>query len=39
MILQNNLNDIIKFKIGSNKYIHLESTQECNISIENSIKV
>lgn len=34
MIIQNKLNDIIKFKIGSNKYIHLESMQECNISME-----
>lgn len=38
MIIQNKLNNTIKFKIGRNKYIHLESMQECNFSMENSIK-
>lgn len=38
MIIQNKLKEPIKFKIENDKYIHLDSMQECNLCLKNSAK-
>lgn len=39
MIIRNELNEVVKFKIGDTNYIHLQPMQEFNLSLKSTTEV